>query len=341
MQMSMTVIPDSYAGDNFNNKIKLLLRSSGIDSYFIPSILNRPIVNGCWSMAWQEQINDIPIERWKRNNFRLVLHAQDFCHYWNNTSCVEMLAIEDLLTFEQQQKTIVLHWDHALGNTYTGRLNCVEFPSHSYELVHSLKERYREWKDVHSKDIKYNYLCLNGWLREHRVKIYDILGNEPLGFTSHIVQNPAPMHPYSNYDFNNVNNFIRLMPLYQQSKTSIVSETIYADHPGIITEKTLLAIAAKHPFMCIGHLGIHKEIAQRGFEIYDDVFDLSYDSLPIEERLQQAFKLNWDKITNSNWDVDHTQEKAERNFDFLMSDYTKTIEQRAQRQLVEIMKKSY
>jgi hypothetical protein len=131
------------------------------------------------------------------------------------------------------------------------------------------------------------------------------------------------------------------MPLYQQAKASIVSETIYADNPGIISEKTLLAIAAKHPFMAIGHIGIHKEIAERGFENFDELFDLSYDDDHKDHRLDNALKLNWDNITNPDWDVDAALNKAERNFDFLMNGnrdgYTKSIEQRCYRQLQEIV----
>ena len=131
------------------------------------------------------------------------------------------------------------------------------------------------------------------------------------------------------------------MPLYQQSKTSIVGETIYADHPGIISEKTLLAVAAKHPFMCIAHQGIHSEIAERGFENFHNLFDLSYDTVEQEHRIDAAMESNLPNLLNPDWDIEHAQDKAERNFDFLMSDYTKTIEQRAQRQLAELMKKSY
>ena len=329
----MTVMPDTYAGEKFKKTIDLLLRSSGFNAYFVPSILDRPIEQGRWAINLKDHLANITANDWKRRNFRLVLHAQDFCHYYNNTLCTELHFIEEHLTPEQQSKTIFLHWDHGLTDLYIGNVKCVEFASHSYELVYSLKERHSEWKDVHHKDIKYNFLCLNGTLREHRIKMYDMLGSEPLGFTSHINYNPAPMCPYNKYDFNNVSNFVKLMPLYQQSKTSIVTETIYADHPGIITEKTLLAIAAKHPFMCIGHQGIHCEIAQRGFQLFDNVFDLSYDNLPAEQRLDTALHLNWERITDSEWDVDAAQENAEYNFDFLMNDYAESIEQRCLAQL--------
>ena len=144
-----------------------------------------------------------------------------------------------------------------------------------------------------------------------------------------------------NLSWNNITNFINLMPLYQQSKTSVVSETIYADHPGIISEKTLLAIAAKHPFMCIGQINIHKQIADRGFENFDELFDLSYDSIDESQRLDEAVELNLSRLTDDNWDVDAAFDKAERNFDFFMNDYIASIELRAKRQLHAITGRSY
>ena len=90
-------------------------------------------------------------------------------------------------------------------------------------------------------------------------------------------------------------------------------------------KKHLLAIAAKHPFMAIGHIGIHKELAERGFENFDELFDLNYDDDRKDIRLNNALDLNWHNIIDPNWDVESALEKAERNFDFLINDYTRNI----------------
>jgi hypothetical protein len=131
------------------------------------------------------------------------------------------------------------------------------------------------------------------------------------------------------------------MPLYQQSKASIVSETVYADHPGIISEKTLLAIAAKHPFMCIGHRKIHNDIQQRGFNNFEELFDLSYDDLPMDIRLTTAIDNNLSRIQHPDWQIETVQHKVEQNFDYLLSDYTKQIEKRCFEQLLTIMNRNY
>ena len=126
--------------------------------------------------------------------------------------------------------------------------------------------------------------------------------------------------------------------LYKSASVSIVTESIYSDSPGIITEKTLLAIAAKHPFMCIGHQHIHREIAASGFENYDEIFDLDYDVIESDFRLDAAIQMNLKTINSNDFDVSIAKEKAERNYDFLMNDYMQSIEDRARKQLREIIR---
>ena len=122
------------------------------------------------------------------------------------------------------------------------------------------------------------------------------------------------------------------MPVYQSARASIVTETLYQDVGGIVTEKTLLAIAAKHPFMCIGHRYCHEDIADLGFENYNEVFDLSHDTEECGTRTYSAISNNRRQLADLV-DVDHLQEKINRNFDYLMGDYADAIHARAQEDL--------
>ena len=319
----------------FNQTITKMFRDIGIDAKFCPSILLRPIEHNQWKM----ELPKIEESSWKRPNFRLVLHAQDFVHWHANELCVELFEIEKHYTEDQQRKIIFIHWDHDLRNRYQGCIQCVEFPSHSWELVENLKAQHSKWKSVYSKSKKkYNFLCLNGYPRRHRNAVFKQLRDAPRGFCTHRTHRDYPKAPYAKYDFDNVANFVKLKPLYKSARASIVTESIYSDGPGIITEKTLLAIAAKHPFMCIGHKHIHQEIAERGFENYDEIFDLDYDVIDSEYRLEAAIQLNYETITSKDFDIAVAQEKIERNFDFLMNDYMQSIEDRARTQLREIIR---
>lgn len=327
----------NYTEPNFNREIERILKSHGVDYHFMPCALGRPIVSSQWTI----HLPDIPEERWRRKNFRLVIHAQDFVHFYMNQLCVELHWLEEQLTPEQQKKVIFVHWDHSLRDIYQGNIKLVEFASHSYELVHQLKSRYEEWKPVNDKsDFKYNWLCLNGRAREYRQEVYNMLRHEPSGFVSHSIFNPVESHPYQSYNFNNVDNFVALRRIYRQSRSSIITESMYNDAGGIITEKTLLAIAAKHPFMCIGHRGIHREIQERGFQLYDDLFDLSYDNEPKERRMYQAIEKNL-PILREPIDRDRYRDKIESNYEWLFGGYAQSIVDRAEKQLREILEKKF
>lgn len=318
----------------FNKIIMKILSDHNIDAEFCPSILQRPIENSQWKM----ELPKIEKSRWNQRNFRLVLHAQDFLHWYNNELCVELFEIEKHYTPEQQLKIIFLHWDHDLRDRYYGCIKCIEFASHSWEVVEGLKERHKDWKSVYTKGKKkYNWLCLNGYPRKHRNEIYHKLKTYTQGFTTHRTHNDYKKAPYAKYNFDNVENFIKLKALYKSAQSSIVTESIYSDSPGIITEKTLFAIAAHHPFLCIGHQHIHRELKERGFQLYDSLFDLDFDVIESEYRLDAALELNLPILLDKNFNVDSARDTIKMNFDFLMNDYMHSIENRAIEQLREII----
>jgi hypothetical protein len=268
-----------------------------------------------------------------------VIHAQDFIHFFGNL-CVELHWLEQQFTPEQQSKIIFVAWDHRLGDIYEGNIKIVNFASHSFELVHQLRARWSEWKDVHNKSVQYNWICLNGRAREYRQEVYNLLRHEPSGFVSHSIFNPIDIHPYQAYNFNNVDNFVKLMPVYQSARSSILTESLYQDVGGIVTEKTLLAIAARHPFMCIGHRYCHEDVAALGFENYDELFDLSYDTETKDTRMYSAIGKNIGRL-RQDIDLDAVKEKIDRNFEWLMGGYADSIRQRAERDLAQLFEKTF
>jgi hypothetical protein len=312
-----------------------MLKACGVDPYFLPCALGRPIV----SSRWHINLPDIPPERWDKKNFRLVIHAQDFIHFYNNL-CVELHWLEEQYTPDQQKKIIFVCWDHRLRDIYQGNIKIVNFASHSYELIHQLRDRWTEWKDVHRKNIQYNWICLNGRAREYRQEVYNMLRHEPQGFCSHSIFNPIDIHPYQDYNFNNVDNFVKLMPVYQSAHASIITESLYQDVGGIVTEKTLLAIAARHPFMCIGQRYCHEDVALLGFQNYNDVFDLSYDTETKDTRMYSAIEKNRGRLQDLV-DVTHLQEKINANFEWLMGGYADSIRSLAETQLRQLFEKGF
>jgi hypothetical protein len=313
----------------------MMLRARGLDVEFVSCALGRPIV----SSRWHINLPDIPKERWNRRNFRLVIHAQDFIHFFGNL-CVELHWLEQQFDPEQQSKIIFVAWDHRLGEIYEGNIKIVNFASHSFELIHQLRARWTEWRDVHNRSIRHNWICLNGRAREYRQEVYNLLRHEPSGFVSHSIFNPIDIHPYQKYDFDNVGNFVRLLPIYQSARSSIITESLYQDVGGIVTEKTLLAIAARHPFMCIGHRYCHRDVASLGFENYDELFDLSYDTESKDTRMYSAISKNIERLREPI-DLDSLEEKINRNFEWLMGGYADSIRHRAEQDLAKLFEKTF
>ncbi len=325
----------NYTEPNFNKAMTYMLKACGVDPHFLPCALGRPIV----SSRWHINLPDIPPERWDKKNFRLVIHAQDFIHFYNNL-CVELHWLEQQYTPEQQKKIIFVCWDHRLRDIYQGNIKIVNFASHSFELIHQLKARYSEWRDVHNKNIRYNWICLNGRAREYRQEVYNSLRHEPQGFCSHSIFNPIDIHPYQDYNFNNVDNFVKLMPVYQSAHASIITESLYQDVGGIVTEKTLLAIAARHPFMCIGHRYCHEDVADLGFQNYNELFDLGYDAEEKPTRMYSAIENNRQRLQDLT-DVTAVQEKIDANFEWLMGGYADSIRALAENQLRQLFEKGF
>jgi hypothetical protein len=319
---------------NFNKTMNLLLRSYDIDYEFVPAACGETTKDNRWHI----NLPAISEARWRQKNFRLVIHAQDFIHFHGNL-CTELFWLEEQFNPDQQKKIIFVHWDHSLGSVYVGPIQCVEFASHSYELVLGLKETWKQWKEVHNNTGQYNFMCLNGRPREYRNQLFQIIKDEPTGFVTHGLARPLNLHPYTDYNFDNVENFIKLVPVYQTAKTSLVAESLYQDVGGIITEKTLQAIAAKHPFLCIGHRNIHKEIAERGFRLYNNLFDLSFDDEYNTTRMRSVLDKNLDRLRD-NIDLDQYKDTIDTNFEWLMNGYTDSIRDRASQELSVALKKS-
>jgi hypothetical protein len=94
-----------------------MLRARGLDVEFVPCALGRPIV----SSRWHINLPEISKERWNRRNFRLVIHAQDFIHFFGNL-CVELHWLEQQFDPDQHSKIIIVCWDHRLGDIYEGNI---------------------------------------------------------------------------------------------------------------------------------------------------------------------------------------------------------------------------
>ena len=65
------------------------------------------------------------------------------------------------------------------------------------------------------------------------------------------------------------------------------SQTVAA---GIVTEKTIKGLFYKKPFLIYSVKGYHKWLKDNGFELYDELFDYSFDDRDDMNRIQMYVK---------------------------------------------------
>jgi len=265
----------------------------------------------------------------------LLLHFQDWVT-WQNNAVVELQTVEQRYG-SQANRVIVTHWNHNLANYYSGPVNLIELSSHNYSTAMSLQQTWPIWNSI-LQSTKSGWQCLNGRFDRHRQRAVDILQHWPNGTLSYGTRINLDQASYANYfECNNEQNFIRLMPIYSQHAVNIVTETIYRD-PGIITEKTMMAMAAEQIPIVIGHRGIVQDCRDLGFDMFDDLVDTSYDTLPNDSRVEQALLQNRDLITGKI-DLSPYQTRLRAQREFLLNEFPKQIEQKFVSQCTALAKK--
>jgi hypothetical protein len=136
----------------------------------------------------------------------------------------------------------------------------------------------------------------------------------------------------------NNENFIRLAAVYGSCAVNIVTETLYDPVPGLFCEKTLFAVLAEQIPIVIGSQGLVASIRAHGFDMFDDVVDISYDSLPNETRLTQALALNQDLI-QGRIDLSPYQQRLRDQREFVLDDYINLMELRFVRDCEQLANK--
>ena len=260
----------------------------------------------------------------------LLLHFQDLVNIQDGR-VLELEAIEQRYG-SRANRVVVTYWNHGLDRIYTGPVRLIEFSNHNYDLVNQLYQRWSEWQHIVGQPRTQAWQCLNGRMCDHRSRVMQILQGWSGGVLSYHDRIRLLQHDYTNYTYNNVDNFINLDYVYSTCAVNIVTETEYATAPGIISEKTLLAMAAEQIPIVIGHQGIVQHCRELGFDMFTDLVDTSYDHMPNEVRAEQAVWLNQDLIL-CKIDLAPYQERLRAQREFLLDDYSTMMEMRFQRDI--------
>jgi len=268
----------------------------------------------------------------------VVLHAQDYLHISPNGDSEELDEIERFQSTHGIKNLILLHWNHRLSEIYNGTLRLIEFPSHSHDLVQGLIKSKNEWSDVNIRHHELNYMCLNGIPKPHRKDTYKYL--RTLGIPSVITPlQSTPLHvfpTYTNYDYDNIKNYISLLDVYKSAPINVITESLYDEPIGIITEKTLFAMSSMQLPILIAHKGAVADVESYGFDVFHDIIDHSYDTMPNESRWKSAIDLNI-HVLNGELDYDSLVDRLKKNQEHLINNYLGYIETKLVKQLTDIV----
>ena len=285
--MSTTNLP------HYNSLFTQPFQQAGLRVTYQPSCLINAYDGVCWPIQFPA------VDNW--DNTVVIMHCQDFLSI-KDGACPELQAIEKYFGINANC-VVVIHWNINLKSIYTGPLHLVYFPTHSYELLLLIRDLSDNWKPGYQNNCTRpkRFQCLNGVPRSHRSLVVNWLDkNNMKGVISFGTERPLVDYEYTNYviGFSNQGNWTELQPIYTQCDVNIVTETMYYECPGIISEKTLMAILAMQVPIIIGYKGIVKDFEALGFDVFRDVVDTEYDDLPNDIRWLTALESNCCLLTD-------------------------------------------
>jgi hypothetical protein len=272
------------------------------------------------SLGWPLKLPEID---WQSTQM-LLLHFQDFVTF-QNEQIVELDRVAEHYG-KHANRILVTHMHPGLEKVYSGPINLIEFSSHNYRETQIMRHRWSEWQHIAEHAKTQPWQCLNGRKCPHRRWTVNILSEWGDGIISYGPDIPLPeWHISQLKGRENCDNFIGLGGVYSRCAVNIVTETLYDPVPGLFSEKTLHALFAQQIPIVIGSQGLVSSIRAHGFDMFDDVVDTSYDSLPNETRIPQALALNRDLI-QGRIDLAPYQERLRAQREFVLHAYPKLME---------------
>ena len=159
------------------------------------------------------------------------------------------------------------------------------------------KQKSNQAKGINIKDdnvcknfeLLYPYICLNNIVKNHRCLIMDMLAKHDLISHGKISWRNISHGQFDVFDFQywkpeilildqDLNTYFRqeTMPIeFNNSFMQLVTETEEVET--FITEKTATPILLNKPFLAAANRGFHRVLEQKGFKLYTELFDYSFD----------------------------------------------------------------
>lgn len=274
----------------------------------------------------------------KDNNI-IVFHFQDNVH--PHCGCILELDYLERFYADCLDRICVVHWSHGLKDVYRGPIKLIEYSWHNVHTCTSVANRISEWQPYFTGVKTQAWQSLNGKWTQHRQRVYEVLKSWPNGVLSFADQLKLPTWDYNTTyrgGTDNDENFVRLAPLYASCLTNVVTETQYVERPGIVTEKTLLAMIAEQIPIVIGHPGIVQDCRDLGFDMFDDLVNNTYDHLPNDTRAESALHKNKNLILGNVKIDQHIQDRLKKQKEFVLYQFPEIMKQNLTNQLLDLFR---
>jgi len=134
------------------------------------------------------------------------------------------------------------------------------------------------------------YICYNRLIKVHRERVVNWIKENGYLEDGYVSFPPDLTLDYTNFDDNWAYHKV-CTDHYDTSFFSIINEANYGSFDSnFLTEKTWKAIFNFHPFVIVGSPNSLKYLKEKGFDIFEDIFDSSYDNIKDgEERIKKIF----------------------------------------------------
>lgn len=213
-------------------------------------------------------------------------------------------------------------WHKTIGEIYP-ELNFVYYPLfHWKHIIDAEKNNIPEkFQFVNDKPIP--FLSLNRNIRKHRDYIVPKLLNrggivsyKSKGIEINEIDDWSMEEYYSHRSDTiivNTANLLHLKPVYEKCQFSVVTETRFSLPFDFITEKTTQCFLALHPALYVSNKHHVKMLRDMGFDVFDDIFNHSYDNIGDEYRIDCLLMTNKDVLNNGISNYNTLEERLVKN----------------------------
>lgn len=286
-----------------------------------------------WNRGW---LCKLPTVNFKSNTV-LIMYLQDRVTVIDG----RVVELEKIAQHYGSRSTqiVAVHMHPGLDEIYSGPINLIEFSNHNYDLMNSLRSQQDRWQHIPQQTKILNWQCLNGRTCQHRRRAVDVLQHWSHGVLSYADEISLAEWAFNTYrGTSNEENFVRLGKVYGSCAFNIVTETLYNEYPGLYSEKTLLAFLAHQIPIVISTPRLVEKLREMGFDMFDDIVDHSYDTMPNHVRVEQALLLNQSVILDS-CDTAYLQDRLAANCDLALYKLPKWYENNFKNQAQSLAKK--